>query len=63
MSLPFDVSRCVSVSNDEGQLVSPCNNCRRYLEREPSGEKTHWMSAPRQGNGTCLYYMKTEEKK
>ena len=51
-SMPFDCTRCVGVSNDEGELVHPCNKCRRVLWAKPAGPRSPWFSEqPRQTGG------------
>jgi hypothetical protein len=61
MSLPFDICRCVAVSTDEGEVVSPCNTCRRYLERQPAGPRSPWFVDPPRTNYGCEYHMPKEQ--
>lgn len=55
MTLPADITRCPGVSTDEGELVSPCNRCRRFLEAKPAPLRSPWMLyAPRVGNECAM---------
>ena len=63
MSLAFDMCRCHAVSNDEGEVVAPCNTCRRYLQRQPAGPRSPWfVDAPRDYQGNCEYLLIKETR-
>lgn len=62
-TLPFDVTRCVGVSTDEGELVMPCNTCRRVLWATPYGRMSPWFAEPPRKNFTCSEYWSVEETK
>jgi hypothetical protein len=46
MSLAFDMCRCKAAHDEEGNVLTQCNNCRRYLEQEPSGPRSPWFVFP-----------------
>lgn len=51
--LAYDCCRCVGVK-EYGELVEPCNTCRRVLWAEPSGPRSPWyITPPRTEHGTC----------
>lgn len=57
MTLPFDDCRCTGVSTDEGELVAPCNTCRRVLEAQPSGPRTPWFAEPPISGSECVHLL------
>jgi len=60
--LPFDCSRCVGVSTDEGELVSPCNQCRRILWAKPQGPRSPWIAPERNAHGHCPNFWSVNER-
>lgn len=50
---PFDNTRCVGVSADDGTLVTPCDTCRRLLWAKPSGPRSPWFVEPPRKGQEC----------
>lgn len=64
MSKPFpaDCARCVGVSTDEGELVAPCNTCKRILYAKPVPKRAVWIPRPpRDRFGRCPLHWHIEE--
>lgn len=60
--LPYDCSRCIGVSTDEGELVHPCNTCRRVLWAKPSGGMSPWFTQPPRKGNECPSHWPVEER-
>ena len=54
--LPKDCTRCGGVSTDEGELVHPCNTCKRVLWARPAPKGSVWVIPPRDRLGRCHLY-------
>jgi len=62
--LAYDCCRCVGVSTDEGELVNPCNTCRRVLWAKPSGPRSPWfIEPPRAPHGECASHWPIKDTK
>jgi hypothetical protein len=60
--LPADCTRCVGVSTDEGELVAPCNTCKRILWARPTPERAIWVGRPpRDKLGRCPLHWHIEQ--
>lgn len=55
MPIAYDMCRCVGAKDESGQVVDPCNKCRRFLEKEPSGPRSPWFVEPPLKDGKCMY--------
>lgn len=51
--LPYDYSRCSAVSTDEGEIVMPCKNCLRWIDRKTDSPWQSWIMPKRKNDGTC----------
>ena len=61
LKFPADCSRCVGVSNDEGQLVAPCNTCKRTLLAKPLPPFPIWVHPARDAQGKCFLHWDMED--
>ena len=61
MTLPADVTRCVGSSTDEGELVPPCDRCRRVLEAKPLEMGVPWMLFPPLDRDGCLMLLEVDQ--
>ena len=62
MRFPADCARCVGISTDEGELVHPCNTCKRVLLARPVPKKAVWIpKPPRDRFGRCPLHWHMKE--
>lgn len=62
MSLPFDVSRCNAALDEDGEIQTLCQTCRRHTERYPAGERSPWFVFPPFDNGCDAYLLAGVDK-